>query len=126
MGLSPHGRRLAQISAAKEADRAYELSEQRLEVMNQWEWPLHMIDFETSTPAIPFFKDMKPYETLAFQFSHHIMELNAVGTVSIRHANQWISTSPNAFPNVEFVRRLRKALMLTGEFKGTVFRFHNH
>lgn len=126
IGLSPYGRRIAQISAAKEADRAYELSEQRLEVMNQWEWPLHMIDFETSTPAIPFFKDMKPYETLAFQFSHHIMERNADGTVSIRHANQWISTSPNAFPNVEFVRHLRKALMPTGELKGTVFRFHNH
>jgi hypothetical protein len=126
IGLSPLRRRLAQIAAAKETDKACELCDQRLEVLNRWEWPLHMIDFETSTPAIPFFKGMTPYETLAFQFSHHVMERGPNGKVIIRHANQWISTNPHAFPNVEFVRHLRKALMPEGDLKGTVFRFHNH
>jgi hypothetical protein len=85
-----------------------------------------MVDFETSAPALPFFKKMKPYETLAFQFSHHVMEKKADGRVSIRHANQWISTEAGRFPNIEFVRALRRALMPEGKLMGTVFRYHNH
>jgi hypothetical protein len=85
-----------------------------------------MIDFETSAPAIPFFKGMHAYETIAFQFSHHIMEKSADGKVQIRHANQWICTRAETFPSVDFVRALKKALMPGGEFKGTVFRYHNH
>jgi hypothetical protein len=85
-----------------------------------------MIDFETSAPAIPFFKGMHAYETIAFQFSHHIMERSVDGKVQIRHANQWISTQAETFPSVDFVRALKKALMPSGELKGTVFRYHNH
>ena len=36
-------------------------------------YPLHFIDFETSMVAIPFNKGRRPYEQLAFQFSHHIV-----------------------------------------------------
>ena len=39
--------------------------------MNKWKFPLHFIDFETSTVALPFTKG-EPYEQVAFQFSHHI------------------------------------------------------
>jgi len=129
VGMSAFERRLAQIEAAKspnDLDNAILLAEDRLEAMDGWAWPLHMIDFETSAPAIPFFKGMHPYETLAFQFSHHIMENDASGKVYIRHANQWISTAADTFPSIEFVRALKKALMPDGELKGTVFRYHNH
>lgn len=125
-GMSPLERRMAQVLAFTGQGQKVLLEESRLSEMDNWQWPLHMIDFETSAPALPFFKGMKPYQTLAFQFSHHIMERDERGLVRIRHANQWISTAAGAFPSIEFVRQLRKALMPSGKLEGTVFRYHNH
>ena len=42
--------------------------------MSTWQYPYHFIDFETSTVAIPFHAGMRPYEAVAFQFSHHVMQ----------------------------------------------------
>ena len=125
-GMPPFERRMAQIHAANGQGPAYVLDEARLSEMDDWQWPLHMIDFETSAPALPFFKNMRPYQTLAFQFSHHIMEKLEGGQIRIRHANQWISTQAGFFPSIEFVRQLRKALMPAGQLEGTVFRYHSH
>lgn len=125
-GMSPLERRMAQIKAENGQGPPYLINEQALSEMDSWEWPLHMIDFETSAPAVPFFKNMRPYQVLAFQFSHHCMEKMADGKIQIRHANQWISTAAGAFPSIEFVRQLRKALTCSGQLKGTVFRYHNH
>jgi len=125
-GISPLERRMAQVRCASGQSQRFELDERRLEAMDKWEWPLHMIDFETSAPALPFFKGMHPYETLAFQFSHHTMERQADGFVKVRHAHQWISTAAGVFPSIDFVRQLRRALMPEGQLHGTVFRYHNH
>ncbi|PUE12476.1 hypothetical protein B9Z33_02795 [Limnohabitans sp. T6-20] len=125
-GMSPLERRMAQVQAANGQGPTFVLDEERLSEMDDWQWPLHMIDFETSAPALPFFKNMRPYQTLAFQFSHHIMEKLGDRQIRIRHANQWISTQAGFFPSIEFVRQLRKALMPSGQLEGTVFRYHNH
>lgn len=125
-GISPLARRMAQIEAASGQGPSFVLDEAWLSEMDDWQWPLHMIDFETSAPALPFFKNMRPYQTLAFQFSHHIMEKLDDGQIRIRHANQWISTQARFFPSIEFVRQLRKALMPFDQLEGTVFRYHNH
>ena len=125
-GMSPFERRMAQIHASQGNGQAVFVDAYRLLDMDQWQWPLHMIDFETSAPALPFFRTMKPYETLAFQFSHHVMEKQTDGSVRIRHANQWISTATGRFPSIDFVRALRTALMPDGKLTGTVFRYHNH
>lgn len=124
-GMTPLQRRMAQIEAFNGGPKL-RLESSFLADMDEWQWPLHMIDFETSAPAIPFFKGMRPYQTLAFQFSHHIMERDSDGVVTIRHANQWISTEAEKYPSIEFVRALRKSLMPTGRLEGTVFRYHNH
>ena len=125
-GMSPFERRMAQVDAAQHPKSAPVLSGDILSEMDAWEWPLHMIDFETSAPAVPFFAGMRPYETLAFQFSHHVMDKRADGTLHIRHASQWISTASGTFPSIQFVRQLRQALMPNGVLHGTVFRYHNH
>ena len=67
-------RRMAQVDSVTPGGASILLNEDKLSEMDHWTWPLHMIDFETSAPAIPFFKGIYAYETLAFQFSHHIME----------------------------------------------------
>ena len=74
--------------------------------MKNWIYPLHFIDFETSAVALPFNKVRKPYEQVAFQFSHH--KVNEDG--SVEHANEFIIDEAGKFPNFEFVRALKKAL----------------
>lgn len=125
VGFTPFERRLAQVEAFG-GGRSRLLKEPRLAEMDGWQWPLHCIDFETSTAALPFFAGQRPYQTIAFQFSHHVLERVASGTVRVRHANHWISTEASTYPNVEFVRALRAALMPQGILQGTVFRYHNH
>lgn len=83
------------------------------------DFPLHFIDFETARVAIPFNKDRRPYEQIAFQFSHH--QLDEDGT--LRHRDQYINVEPGIFPNFDFVRALKKAL---GKDHGTVLRYAAH
>ena len=91
--------------------------------MSGWTFPLHMIDFETTTVALPFYKGLRPYQDVAFQFSHHIIDLNPDGTYSIRHAGQFINTEKGHFPNFDFVRELKRQLEQDG---GTIFRYAAH
>lgn len=42
--------------------------------LEQLEYPLYYLDFETFGTAIPLFDDVKPYEQIPFQFSLHIVE----------------------------------------------------
>lgn len=85
--------------------------------MAEWKFPLHFIDFETSTVALPFTKGRHPYETTAFQYSHH--QLDEDGTLT---HTEWISTE-RVFPNFDFVRALKHNL--EGD-DGTVFRYSHH
>jgi hypothetical protein len=85
----------------------------------KWKYPLHMIDFETSTTALPFFKGMRPYESIAFQFSHHVIEKDG----AVKHVGQFICAEPGVFPNFEFVRALKKQLE---NDVGTIFRWAAH
>lgn len=126
VGFTPFERRLAQLQAARDPSFTYALREDRLADMDRWAWPLHMIDFETTAPGLPFFQGSRPHDLLAFQFSHHVMEKDAQGRVRIRHATQWLSTEAGVFPNFDFVRALRQALMPDGELRGTVLRYHAH
>ena len=87
--------------------------------MASWRFPLHMIDFETATVALPFFKGMRPYENIAFQYSHHVIEHDG----SVRHAGDYLLAEPGVFPNFEFVRALKAAL--EGDH-GTIFRWASH
>lgn len=103
-------------------DGAYlDISELRQEMSN-WEFPLHMIDFETTAVALPFYARMHPYEQVAFQFSHHVIEKDGAG-YKIRHAGQYINTERGKFPNFEFVRALKKELEHDA---GTIFRYATH
>jgi hypothetical protein len=84
-----------------------------------WKYPLHCIDFETSMVAIPFVKGRRPYETTAFQFSHHVIAHDG----RVEHRTQWLGVEPGSDPNVAFVRALRDALRADD---GTIFRWAAH
>ena len=92
------------------------------EEMSKWKFPLHMIDFETTAVALPFYKGLRPYEQVAFQFSHHVIE-KANGSYVVKHIGQYLNTKKGFFPNFEFIRELKKQLE---KDDGSVFRYSNH
>jgi hypothetical protein len=62
---------------------------------------------------------MAPYETVAFQFSHHIMHADG----RVEHHNDFISWESGEYPNLEFVRALKVSLEVN---RGTIFRYASH
>lgn len=79
--------------------------------LNGWEYPLHFIDFETTITALPFHKGMRPYETVAFQWSCHTIEKKGAEP---KHF-EWINLEP-AFPNFKFAESLMKQVGTKGHF----------
>jgi len=119
-GLQRAERQRLQVTKSKENDSSLYLDKEELKYeMDQVNYPLHMIDFETTMVPIPFHKGTRPFEQHAFQFSHHIIEKNG----EVRHETQWINDVPGRFPNFEFVRALREAL---SNDEGNIFRYSNH
>ncbi|MBW2055956.1 MAG: DUF2779 domain-containing protein [Deltaproteobacteria bacterium] len=43
------------------------------EALEQYEYPIHFLDFETVAPAIPRYADTRPYQTIPFQWSDHVL-----------------------------------------------------
>jgi hypothetical protein len=89
------------------------------QAMDAWQYPLHCIDFETTAVAIPFHEGRRPYEQIAFQFSHHIIHEDG----QVVHAGEYLHGKKGEFPNFAFVRALKKEL--EGD-QGSIFRYSNH
>ncbi len=121
-GLSIKQRQWMQVAGLPEAgrDRGYYLDTTLVRnTMAEWRFPYHFIDFETAAVALPFHAGMRPYESLAFQFSHHVMEANG----EVRHVGQFLCAEPGVFPNYDFARALMQEL--NGD-EGTVFMWSPH
>jgi Domain of unknown function(DUF2779) len=119
-GLNSTQRRTVQIEKSKANDYTPYLDrEGLLEIFNTYLPPYHFIDFETTMVAIPFHKDRRPYEAIAFQYSYHLMDEKC----NIAHKNQYLSFEKGVFPNYAFLRELKKDM--SGK-SGTIFRYHNH
>jgi len=118
--FSPTERRTLQIKITFSGDNAPCYNKEYLtDAFNAFIYPLHFIDFETTTLAIPMYAGRKPYEQIAFQFSHHKVEADG----KVYHQNQWLNDQVGVFPNFEFIRALKNALETD---EGTIFRYHNH
>ncbi len=118
--ITPSERQWIQVKKSRTADTSVYIKKEGLKAeMNNWIFPLHFIDFETSTVALPFMAGRSPYEQVAFQFSHHVY--NEDGT--IEHRTEFISNTPGEFPNFIFARALHSALK---NDCGTIFRFATH
>ena len=119
-GMSRSDRQWLQIEKTNTNDTtvAVDVENLRLE-MRQWNYPLNFIDFETCAVAIPFTAGMRPYEQLAFQYSHHIVHEDG----RVEHDSEYINLEIGVFPNFEFIRALKKSLE---QNDGSIFRYHNH
>ncbi len=119
-GLPSYERQWIQVQKVKDKDTAPYIDKEGLaDLFRSVKYPLHLIDFETSMAAIPFHKGRRPYEQIAFQFSHHI--ITEAGEIT--HQDQYIHVEPGIFPNFDFVRALRDSL---SKDEGTIFRFADH
>ena len=119
-GLSASERQWLQVEKAKNQDITpyIDVPGLRSEI-GKLAYPLHFIDFETTTVTIPFNKGRVPYETVAFQFSHH--EMTEEG--EIVHVGEFINTVPGKFPNYDFLRALKTEL---SKDEGSIFRYSYH
>jgi hypothetical protein len=119
-GLSNSERQWKQVEKIQEKDNKPYIDFKAIdEEINSWKYLLHFIDFETSMVAIPFNKGRRPYEQIAFQFSHH--EVSESG--KIIHKDEYINRSKGHFPNFDFVRALKNSL---SNDNGTIFRYATH
>lgn len=78
-------------------------------VLNEYQYPLHFIDFETYTGALPFHKGMRPYELIAFQWSCHTIPYKGATPIH----SEWIETQGN-FPNFAFAESLKQQIGVSG------------
>ncbi len=73
-GLSRVDRQELQVQKSKDNDLSPYFDHGGFQqVSSSLTYPLHFIDFETSAVAIPFNTNRRPYEQIAFQFSHHVL-----------------------------------------------------
>jgi hypothetical protein len=120
VGLSNSERQWLQVEKIHKNDQKPFIDIQGLQrEMKSWIFPLHFIDFETTMVAVPFNKGRRPYEQIAFQFSHHVVHKNG----KIVHQDEYINRKKGHFPNFDFVRALKTALE---KDEGTVFRYAAH
>lgn len=119
-GLSQSQRQWLQVEKAQNRDDSLWIDTEGLrQEMATWKFPLHFIDFETSMPVIPFKNGRRPYEGIAFQFSHHTVDENG----NVAHCGEYLNAMPGIFPNYDFVRELKAQLEADS---GSIFRYHSH
>ena len=119
-GLSNSERQWIQIQKERDGDTTeYFDKEGFLKESQNWKYPLHFIDFETSTVPLPFHKFSNPYQQIAFQFSHHTLSDEG----EITHKSEYINTTPGEFPNFKFIQNLYQSL---SNDQGTIFRYSDH
>lgn len=119
-GISASERQWLQVEKYQNNDNSIWLDTANLEAeIDSWVYPLHFIDFETTMVAIPFNAGRRPYEGIAFQFSHHIVRED--GTVE--HYGEYLNAERGVFPNYDFLRALKSQLE---NDRGSIFRYSNH
>ena len=120
LGLSTSERQWLQVRKYQDRDTSPYLDRDGMQSeMEGWRYPLHFIDFETTTAAIPFNRGRRPYEGIAFQYSHHVVEEDG----SIAHVGEFLDATPGHFPNYGFVRALKQELE---QDDGSIFMYASH
>ena len=80
------------------------------------EYPVHFLDFETVSPAIPLYPNTRPYQVIPFQWSDHILSEKG----DLAHSGYLFKDGTD--PREDFVVTLLDAL---GD-GGTVFTYSNY
>jgi hypothetical protein len=76
--------------------------------LNKMQYPIHFLDFETVAPAIPRYAGTRPYQTIPFQWSDHILDEDG------RLTHREYLCGEDKDPRKEFTHTLLNALETEG------------
>ena len=108
-GLSDGQRRWLQVNKATTNDKSIYFDKVGIiKELKKHKYPLTFIDFETAISAVPFHRGRRPYESIVFMFSLHILHKNG----KVEH-KLYIKDDPS-FPNYDVARALMKWIPKTG------------
>ncbi|CAN5179371.1 hypothetical protein BH23BAC3_BH23BAC3_29870 [soil metagenome] len=79
------------------------------------EYPVHFLDFEAASHAVPFQRGKRPYSPILFQFSCHSLFKNG----ELRHT-QWLDQNPESEIHHELVAALARIPFFS---KGTIIQY---
>ncbi len=74
------------------------------EALRNVEYPIHFLDFETTNPGIPLYPGTRPYQTIPFQWSDHVLTREG----SLGHSEYLSESSTD--PREEFAATLLEEL----------------
>jgi hypothetical protein len=77
--------------------------------LNNLEYPIYYLDFETIYTAIPMFSGLKPHDQLPFQFSLHVVKKNGEKSQHFEYLYNGCDD-----PRKEFLQELQQVLGSTG------------
>jgi hypothetical protein len=92
-------------------------------VLRALPYPHYFVDFETCAPAVPRYRGMRPFETIAFQWCCQTISTPDAPPVH----SEWLQTS-DRYPNSAFAAALRRqlgdegAVLVWGSHEATVLR----
>jgi hypothetical protein len=95
--------------AVARSGKAHKNQSQIERFLEDLEYPLHFLDFETFSTAMPIFDGTRPYEQIPFQFSLHIV--HKAGGKPEHH--QFLAEDRND-PRAEFMRQLKSSVWPSG------------
>lgn len=102
--ISDQHRRILQVAKAKGRELPREIIKPKLfEELKKWKYPLHFLDFEAGSFAVPVRAGKNPYDMVIFQFSCHTLYEDG----TLRH-HQWLHSADESYPNYEIVKHLMK------------------
>ena len=103
-----------QVAAAKSGATVVERDE-IMKRMDTWEYPLHFLDYETFSYAIPQFDGVRPFQQMCFQYSLHTIDSPGG---QVRHSGEYLARNGEPNPPLKMAESLKKAM--SGGI-GTVF-----
>lgn len=93
------------LSVDRGKEQAIEINDQAVnDWVNSLSYPIYFLDFETYSPAIPLFSNMRPYQRIPFQFSCHVLHKNG----EIKHTG--FLHKHNSDPRRLFLNELKNIL----------------
>ena len=109
-------RRNLQILQARDLKIPSLWLKQNVKILDELAYPLHFLDFEAATYALPMEKDSRPYGPVYFQFSCHTLHENG----KVIHT-EWLDLQEGStHPHLEFVHKIGAIPEI---FKGTIMQY---
>lgn len=94
-----------QVAAAKSGLTVIEHDEIKKR-MDAWEYPLHFLDYETFSYAIPQFDGIKPFQQMCFQYSLHTIDQP---DGELRHS-EYLARNGEPNPPLKLAEHLKNAM----------------